>query len=228
MLYLLTASALLSPIIMGKYFTYHFSPFIMIAIGFAAIGLNRLAELIHRPVHRRYAIIFALVLFAAFYYPRHLVRIIILSLGDKHPIERTYEAVIHDSSYGIRAQRNVVRYIDSKMPHNMPIEFASFYPSLGWRLGRPLASRFTTLIPLMPLLHGEPDYIRAWQYEFIESLVSVRPRYIIRSSLHVWWPFARAYEDSSTHAIPGFDSLIAASYEPDTMIGGFTLYRIRQ
>src|SRR5581483_7431532 len=160
-------SALLSPIVMGKYFTYHFAPFMMIAIGFAAVGVNRMAEWISLPALRPLSVVSLLIVFAACYYPRQLIRIFLSELGNEHPVERTYERVLDNSLTGIRAQNDVVAYIDRTLESDRPIEVASFFPSLRWRSGRPMATRFTSLVPLVPAVRSVPGYVSEWQREFI-------------------------------------------------------------
>ena len=74
MMLLLAASALISPIMMGKYFTYHFEPFMLLVIPFAALGLSSTLDMIPIVAIRGTVVIAALALFAYAYYPHHLIR----------------------------------------------------------------------------------------------------------------------------------------------------------
>ncbi len=230
MLLLCTGCALLSPIIMGKYFTYHFEPFMLIAIAFAAIGLDRITGLFQVPVLKYGAIVIALGLFVYLYYPRHLLRYSFEDRKRERPLQATYDRVLSDSLFGLEAQREVINYIDRSSSRNDPVEYVSLFPSLRWRMARPEATGFTTIVPLCATDAGAkslPIYVNTWRREFIDSLVSVRPRFIITSRSQEWWPFVGMNADAALHSIPGFDSLLSARYVPDTVIKGFNLYRIR-
>ncbi len=229
MFLLLAASALLSPILMGKYFTYHFEPFMLLAIGFAALGLNSAVEFIHIPFVRRGLIILSLALFVYAYYPRHLFAYYFEAWGKSaSPLEATYERVLSDSLYGLAAEREVVQYVDRVSLPEDPIETVSIFPGLRWRLHRPPATCFTSVVPLSAYAGTVPAYSAAWRREFLQSLEEKSPRIVIVSRSTQWWPFVGKTNDSAIASIPGFDSLLAVNYSLDTVIRGFALYRTRK
>ena len=228
LLVLYAIGAILSPVVMGKYFSYHLQPIILVLLVLSAVGLTRITRLL-RPVHMELPVLgLAVALFAFGFYPRHLVRYYFDGWNTAHPLDYTYERVLSDSLSGLRAQTEVINYIDRRTGLGSPIEYATLFPALHWRLGHPSATRFTTLIPLAPSLQAAPSYIMSWRHEYIASLAEVRPSFIILSRSHEWWPFVQAYADTIVHQIPGFDSLLGVNYNLDTVIRGYTLYQSKQ
>ncbi len=230
---LLAASAILSPIIMGKYFLYHFDPFVLLAIGFAAYTFDIV-------IGRRSVIWIqnvvaggALLLFAYFYYPRHMIKLFWGKMATSSaPLEATYEASYPQPQlYGLRAQQEVINFVNRNLMADKPVEYVSLFPSLRWRLARPEATRFTTVLPIASSTIFDnvpsPGFIIDWQREFSDSIQQERPTFLITSNTNVSWPFAHATADSALHSIPGFDRMIAERYRLDTVIQGFSIYRLR-
>ena len=229
MFLLLGASALLSPIMMGKYFTYHFEPFMLLIIPFAGVGLQCLTDYIPMNVVRNATIVLALAIFAYLYYPYHLIRYYFEARSNSpSPLEATYERVLPDSLYGIAAQQDVVQYVDRVSPAQEPIETISIFPGLRWRLHRQPATRFTSIVPLSAYTRNVPPYGAAWRREFLQALTQTPPHFIVVSRSTQWWPFVGKTNDSAIASIPGFDSLLSANYSLDTVIRGFALYRDRK
>jgi len=225
MFILFTVSALASPIMMGKYFTYHFEPFVLIAMGFAALGLSGIVKVVSNLSLRVTLIVVSLALFTYEYYPRHLFEYYFNArMSSDSPLEETYERVLSDSLYGLAAQREVIHYIYKVTTSHDTVEYVSIFPGLRWRLNRPGVSRFTSIVPLVAYSRKVPAYGDEWRREYIASLERVAPRYIIVSRSIDWWPFVGKTNDSAVHSIPEFDSLLSVNYSPDTVIGGFALY----
>ena len=229
MFLLLAACALLSPIMMGKYFTYHFEPFMLLVIPFAALGLSCLTELIPIRWIANGCIVLAIALFFYTYYPRHLIKYYFdAQRSGGSALEATYEQVLSDSLYGIAAQNQVVQYVDRVSAPQDPIEYVSIFPGLRWRLQRPSATHFTSVVPLAAYSKTVPSYGAAWRREFLQSLEQVSPHIIVVSRSNQWWPFVGKTNDSAIACISGFDSLLSANYTLDTMIRGYSLYHIRK
>lgn len=222
-----TGSALLSPIWMGKYFSYHFEPFVLIAIGFAARGFEWTVEL---PSRSSFQFAFGFVVlggFAVLYYPHHLLKYYVEELGASSPLQHTYERILSDSLFGLTNQEKVVHYADATLGAGEPVEYVSIFPGMRWRLHRPAATRFTSIVPLIAFQHRVPSFGAAWRREFLDSLAYHPPRMIIVSLSKQWWPFVGKTNDSAIAAIPGFDSLLVANFIRDTIIGGYAIYHPR-
>ncbi len=228
MFVLFAVSALLSPIWMGKYFSYHFEPFVLVAIGLAARGFEGIVLFLSRKWVRAAFSLAILVLFAILYYPHHLLRYYIEDLvRGNSPLEATYERVLSDPLFGLAKQRSVVRYIDGRVNPREPVEYVSIFPGMRWRLGHPAATRFTSIVPLIAYQHRVPDFAAEWRREFLDTLALHPPKFVIVSLSKEWWPFVGKTNERAIEAIPGFDSLLAAKFIPDTVIGGYALYRPR-
>jgi hypothetical protein len=229
MFLLLAASALISPIMMGKYFTYHFEPFMLLVIPFAALGLSSKLDMIPTKVLRGIIVVAALALFAYAYYPHHLIRYYFEARKNStSPLEATYERVLSDSLYGLAAQREVVQYVDRASSTEDAVETVSIFPGLRWRLHRRPATRFTSVVPLSAYGRTVPVYSAAWRREFLQSIAITPPHILIVSQSDQWWPFVGKTNDSAIASIPGFDSLLAVNYKLDTVIRGFALYKNRK
>jgi hypothetical protein len=222
------ASAL-SPIVMGKYFSYHFEPLLAIVVGFSAIGLVRLASLFPLPFIRYSFVSIALLAFAWLYYPKHLVRYYFEDLRSNHPLEATYERVLSDAFTGLHVQSEVCAYLNKHASADATIEYSSYFTGLRWRLSRPSATRFTTPVSITAsnTNGGHPPFQQEWRKEFVSNIATKRPAYVILMTEHLWWPFVNDYADSTLHRIPGFDSVLQADYQLDTTIGAYALYRAR-
>ncbi len=226
MFLLLAGSALLSPIIMGKYFSYHFEPFFLLSIPFAAVGLMCAVDYVTLRWLRVAIYSVALTAFAYAYYPRHLLSYYWEALkNSSSPLEATYDRVLSDSLFGRAAEREVVNYIDRSSLPSDRVEYVSIFPGLRWRLHRQPATRFTSIVPLSAYTTRVPDYAVAWRLEFLNTLATTPPRYLIVSRSKQWWPYVGKTNDSAIASIPGFDSLLTANYSLDTVIRGFALYR---
>jgi len=222
-------ASLLSPIVMGKYFSYHFEPLLALVVGFSAIGLERIASLFALPLIRYSIIGAALLMFTYVYYPKHLVRYYFENSRADHPLEATYERVLSDPFTGLHTQSEVRAYINAHTRGDATIEYISYFTGLRWRLGRPSATRFTTPVSITAsnTNGGHPAFQQAWRKEFVSDIATKRPAYVILMTEHLWWPFVNDYADSTLHRIPGFDSVLRAEYQLDTTIGAYALYRVR-
>ena len=229
MFLLLSASALLSPIWMGKYFPYHFEPFMLIAIGFAARGFEGATNAIHWRRAVEGVGIAVLASFAYLYYPHHLLRYYWEEYRRTDtPLEATYERVLSDSLFGLAAEQNVVEYVHARVKPWEPVEYVSIFPGMRWRLARPAATQFTSIVPLVAYQHRVPAFGAEWRKEFLDTFVHHPPRLLVVSLSQQWWPFVGKTNDSAIASIPGFDSLLSAMYLPDTIIRGYKIYRKRQ
>jgi hypothetical protein len=191
------------------------------------VGFFKVMSYIHRPIMRRGAIAVSLLLLFVLLYQRHLVRYYLNGIGSGDALHYTYAKVLSDSLFGLDAEEEVTHYLNARIEPSAKVEYATLFPALKWRLRHPSATRFTTLVPLARTPEASPDYVETWRKEFVDSIRSAKPAYILLSRSHKWWPFVNAYADSVAHQIPGFDSELARDYELDTVIRGFELYRLR-
>jgi hypothetical protein len=207
-------SGILTLILIGKYWTYSFEPIIMVSIPFSAIGLEYVATMMGRTL--KYALAIVLILFffvRVATFPIHLVASII------HPEQR----LEIEAGFSSENDDSISAYIE-RAPFGERFEVASIHAGVRWRVQRRSASRFTTFnaVTLSTPRGEHPDFQQAWQREFIDSLHSARPFYIVLSHFA---PVELSAPVESIHTIPGFDSEILPHYQLDTILGNYSILR---
>jgi hypothetical protein len=207
-------SSLLALIVMGKYWVYNFEPIVFLCVPFAAMAL---AALWNVAGVFRYAV--AVILLSYFFlrvspFPGRVLSSLILHPDQAIEIEQDFPAADDDS---------VSHYIEHA-PGDERVEVASIHAGIRWRLRRMSASRFTTFNAItLPASNGDhPDFQQAWRREYIDSLRSARPYFIVLS--HVA-PIELSAPVESIHTIPGFDSEILPHYRFDTVLHCYTILR---
>ena len=225
LLLLLGASAIISPVLMGKYFSYHLEPLLILIIGFAAFGFVSLIGRIPMSIARTAVTTMGIGIFIYFYYPRQLLRYYWEERATASPVEATYERVLSDPLFGLEKQNEVIHYVNARVPRDAPIEYISIFPGLRWRMHRPAPTRFTSIVPLSAYRKTVPAYAAAWREEFIDTLIYSPAKLLIVSNSQEWWPFVGKTNDSAIRSIPKFDSLLSSNYLLDTTIGGYAIYR---
>jgi len=153
---LYSASAIISPVVMGKYFTYHLLAAQTIILALASVGFLKVVSYSPWPHLRRAVIALSFVLMVVVMYPRQLVRHYLEGITSGSPVHYAYAKVLSDSLFGLDAQEAVVRFINPRVLPNEKVEYATVYPGLKWRLRHPTATKFTTLMPLARTAGGRP------------------------------------------------------------------------
>jgi hypothetical protein len=117
------------------------------------------------------------------------------------------------------------------LQHTKPtdaVEVASFFPTVRWRINRPVATRFN--IPQCLTLK-KPNgtfagYQREWQSEYVSCIEQIRPKYYI---LQYLVDRSGAYTTLDLmFSIPGLRTLLDRSYRLDTTISGYMFYERRE
>ncbi len=226
------ASGTISMVLMGKYFDYHWEPTAMYIIAFASIGAAWLIERISARSIQTLLSIVAVVSFGYFQYPRQLIRMFAEEVGKSaQPIHAVHERVLDDPRTGLAVQESVVHYLNDHCSPNDIIECCAVDPNIRWRSDRKQATRFGSMLPVtIRTVDGKyPPYEVEWRADWIHRVNERRPRYLVLpNGPDDWFVFAADYPHNLPHQIAGFDSLLAARYTLDTVVGGFTLYRIQQ
>jgi hypothetical protein len=228
----IAVTGLVSLVVMGKYLLYHYEPVMLVLIPFIAVGVESLVPIFPSRVYR-YGIASALLLFVSFRIaPFSPYRPFFINLFDGKPnaFERAQDETISEPGFRISVENAIIDYIDRTAPAHASIECATLTAGIRWRTERPCLSRFTTFYSLsMTAPDGShPDFQKNWRKEYIDSLRSTRPYYIVLGNgppeLAGWVPETPL---KSIHAIEGFDSLILPYYCMDTTIGGYSILKRR-
>ncbi|MDP4288859.1 MAG: hypothetical protein Q8922_13085 [Bacteroidota bacterium] len=223
-LYMLVAR--LSILIMQKFFPQHYAMVLLLTAFLLADLLERLTNVL--PILRRQfpAIIAGLMILLLLRHNFTILYIEAIARGEAHPLEYAYRNDANGAADKLLLMQPVVDYLNQESVAGGRIECWGMTPGIYWRTHTASASRFTTMNPLVLQQPGSGlmDYQKRWRREFIDSIVTVRPRYIIIGDSDQLIHSALYYQ----HYIPGFDSILAMNYLHDTVFPGWTIYRRRE
>ncbi|MDP4242584.1 MAG: glycosyltransferase family 39 protein [Bacteroidota bacterium] len=218
--------------VMGKFWPYHFEPILIIIVPFGAIALETLVVAIPSRILQWAAVLLLIGYSVLRIFPDYIIQPYLSNVmhGVPHPLESLQDTLQADSGYPRSADFGVAAYIDRMSPPGARFETVTITPGVRWHTGRMSASRFTTLYPLIVSTPsgGHPPFQQAWRREYIDSLRSARPTFIVISAQSVEiFNWIRETPLQMVHEIPGFDSEIMPHYAYDTTIGGYRLFRRR-
>ncbi|HWF44573.1 MAG TPA: glycosyltransferase family 39 protein [Candidatus Kapabacteria bacterium] len=218
--------AILSAIVQRKYLQYHFAPWMIFLTPLAAIGFQRIMHLFSKPRIVFYTILAALI---ALTLPKNAV---MRSLKDPiHAQEIFGEQAMIAKGMKYRSEQSVVSYLNQPQNKEGAVEICSFNARLRADLARPNAGRYPSLHGIGMMTdtlnpHAFTSYQLLWRKSYMDSLVSIRPRFIVLARATDAWYLRDPYTDL-LHNLEGFDSLLFTRYRLDTIIGTFQIYRLR-
>jgi len=224
-------SFLLIVAVQGKFFRYHLAPFFMLLIPVAGMGIKSVTDMIRTPVKRHYAILACLALCSLVRFnPTSSLAFGLAILEHEPPFQRTYDAVYTDSLFGPREESAIKDYFRQQRNSEGIVEICSLDPTLRLHLNRKYASGFPTLHTLSTAARfnriGLPVYTNyqlLWQRRYIDTLRTVKPRFIIIADGMNFWTVRNF--NAFLHGLNGFYGLINESYFLDTTIGGYKIYQ---
>ncbi len=221
-------AAILSIVVMGKYFSEHFEPLLLVIIPFGAIALESLFALFPRRSYKVMIAVLLLLYYSIRVAPNQVVHSYVASLlrGAPHPLNIVYDAY-SDTGYLVSADRSIASYIDRTTPPDARIECVSWNAGVRWRTSRACASRYTTFYSLATSAPDgtHPNFQKKWRQEYIDSLRIIRPSYLILSSVREHKFGLSNSPLNYLRQIPGFDSEILPHYRFDTIIGTYVLLK---
>ncbi len=243
--FLILASLFLSTVVMRKFLSYQMFVFYAFLVPLSVYAVVELYRVLRRAA-ASYGLPRAVLPGAAFI----LLAVLSVKIMSLDPIVPFFRALRHGSTASfaldtaeaaytrwqgpvsppldIMGEKKVVRYLQSRVPPDSAVECCTVWPGLIWRLARPTATRFTTLYPVcLPNTEGTfTSYQVRWQKEYMDSLRTVRPRYIVLvSAKKIDMLFLRTTPINLVHFIPGFSDFLARNYTMDTVIDWYVLYR---
>ncbi len=219
-------------VLMGKYYRYHLAPFFLLLSPLAAVGLEQAITFAATDLRRHFALL-AGVFFCSFigYNPTAPLAFSLGVMTKTDPFARADVARRPDPKFGAITEKELLDYL--RLPNNREgaIEVCSFAPFLRYHLQREPAGPYITFHALAfrtdGTRMGAPHYMPyqlQWQKDYMDSLVRVRPHFMILARKMPFWYIQDVYDDCLRY-LPGFDSLLSTSYRYDTSFGGFQLYR---
>jgi Dolichyl-phosphate-mannose-protein mannosyltransferase len=203
--------------IMGRIAGYHLTPFFALFLPVITASLWEWGK-----EDRRRNVVFRLLFLGTiiFLYPWQILRSILSDRSETPPFSNAW--------YSDSVTLQVVSYA---MHHTEPtdaVEVAAFFPSVRWRIDRPVATRFN--IPQCLTL-AKPGgsftpYQREWQAEYVRSIEHVQPKYYIVQEL---------VDRTGTYStldlmfsVPGLRTLLDRHYRLDTTIANYMFYERRE
>lgn len=232
---LLLAAALAGVAIQAKFFIYHWHltlPFLALLAGWTAHelwaalrrGLSRA-----RSVATAAAVSVALLLLtpqvtdAVAIEWQDLVRY--LRQPDFRTIYYDRFGLVGHGSYSFRASEQVANYVRVRTKPGDRVFVWGYDPNFYLLSERESASRFLSLLPLMPTFTPE-----AWKEEFVRDLTANRPPYIlIQRGENARWITGRVDDSQSwVTQFTAFQQLLDRSYQFDQRIEDYSIYRLRE
>ncbi len=211
-----------------KYYLYHFAMFSILLTPVAAIGLDRLLR--YLPSRSQFAVFVACYFLCSLPYEELVSHI--RSRGQDESPWQTISASFHSMVWPDMAEDSVVRYLNAPERSAGRVEVCSYDPRMRLHLGREPAGMYASLHALG--FRRDPsdpnsfaDYQQRWRRAYVDSLTRLKPRFIVicrgSTAEYLHDPY-----NSLLHDLPGFDSLLLASYQPDTIMGKDEIYRRRE
>jgi hypothetical protein len=230
----LSLAILATALVMRKYFDYHFSPFYMMLMPLASLGIELFAARFLRPLSHHYAIVLGVysATFLAYVPKAPLAFGLALTMG-QHPMDYVYAAQFPNPYWGAEAEWAVRRYLNSPTNRDGCVEICSFTTNLQLHLAREHVGKYIQLLALAyrlnPDENGPPAYTsyqQTWQRDYIDALRIEHPRFIILARNTSSFYLKDVYNDFLKY-IPGFDSLLHSAYRYDTTFGGYQIFRLQ-
>ena len=209
---------------MGKFYLYHYEVLLI----FTLVLVGAIVE--HTSQGRgRYLPMFVILVSIATCYPWHLAHLFVgrILTGASSPAEGARDRYESFKDWGEAAEREFSDTLAKKLHPADHVEVFSMDPGLSWRSGAEMASRFTTALALgqQTPSGGFTPYQLAWRKEFVDSIKSVRPRFIVLGdgpdSLMSLLSLSPA---KIARGIPEFDSILRVDYHKERSLHRWSLY----
>jgi hypothetical protein len=212
-------------LVQGRLLIYHYSTFFLLLCPIAAVPLEKIyLRLKLKPRYIGFAVIVLMCLFAA---KRRGVQAFAANIDKTGVLDSAYnEADPWSVSPPLTVDR-VISYLDKY--RGVRVEVMSHHARLRDKLRQNSATRFTLLHPI-GLYTGAfenkrfTEYQSRWRREFIDSLESVKPEFIVIARNTPCFQLQDAW-DYVLKPLPGFESFLKHHYLLDSTIGNFEIYR---
>jgi hypothetical protein len=212
----------------------------MCVVPLAALGIERITSRIG-PALLRYSVMIVCVAGSVFMrsswqYPVIFVKALCKNESTKSPVSHalraTYEAAYSSPDWGAKPEQSVIDYLGRPENKDGAVEVFSYVPLLRMHLDRVFAGPYIMPTAIACRADGGigsiphyTDYQIRWRAAYMDTLRSVRPRFLIIDRMTQYWYLHDAYE-SWLRYMPGFDSLLNSSYRYDTSFGGYQIFRL--
>ncbi len=225
---LLLASSIASIFVMHSYQADHFLPLLALLCPIMAAATYIPTLIKWRIIHIPF--ILCLMFYLTYrLYPRNLIHHYRAGLASAEPaLEYMYNIIDADQRTGWIAETHAVSYLVKSDPDRKPIQVICYNrPYLRVEACLESATRFTEILPLSIRTRDNmfTDYQLEWRKEFVDQLSEKHPLFIIFTD-NLNRPFGLQSPFELANNIPKFSELLTKSYRIDTVINGFTFYRL--
>jgi hypothetical protein len=224
-------------LIQRKFLSYHFGPYVMLQTPVAALGFDMMLSYIPRKYRTTAFVAIGIIA--------------IIPLQKTLEVMAEYHTVFHNGAFphaqwlahamdsaeypsavtGDAAMEQACLYLRPVVNENERIEVISFDARLRAELRANSATRFTMLHPIgfradffNKSENSFTDYQHHWRSEYMDSLETVKPNYIVLARKTDSWYLKDPYLDV-LHYLPGFDTFFVHDYYFDTSFGGYQIFR---
>ena len=134
-------AAILSIVVMGKYFAEHFEPLLLVVVPFGALALESFFALLPRSTYKIITAVLLLLYYSIRVAPSQVVHSYVTSLlnGAPHPLTIVYDTY-SDTGYTASANQSIASYIDRTTPPDARIECVSWNAGVRWKTPRESAT----------------------------------------------------------------------------------------
>ncbi len=224
----LILSAFVIVLIQGKFFRDHFATFFILLVPIGSLGILNFLNKFHLRISARYWMIGVLCFLCTFVglNDRNTLSFVRAVTQGQDITTTIYREARSDSSFGAIPEEKIIDFLHLPQNSNGSIEICSLDPNLRLHAGQVCVSRYPTLQHLaMKAPSGYTEYQLRWQSEYVHSLEIKKPRLIIVGWNMQFWAVPNF--SYFLHSLPGFDSLLSVAYDWDTVMGGYTIYRLK-
>ncbi len=226
------AAAMLSLVVMGKYFRTHFEPLFQLTAILIPVTIERFF-LRYRSsrilLAQSVVLLVGLIVLLPWKLPKFYFEA--LRAGMRHPLTYVYEQTYPDTLHGYRKQTELASYIRARTNPSDRVDFVTADPWLAYRTGLQLTSRFPSIVHLMilPPSGAYRDYQLEWQQEFVDSIATIRPKFFVTA----FGPSVAENEFlpdvpyRALQRIPGYQKMLSTNYQLDTTIGWWLVYKLK-
>ena len=133
-------------------------------------------------------------------------------------MEFVYLQIKPNDDFGTRSEESLDQFLSKPGNEQGAIEICSVTPAVRWESERTEATRFTMVhaYGMHTATQGFTPFEMQCRQEFIDSLISVKPKFIILANAPTDLPmFANQSPALIVHGIPRFDELLSMSYRYD-------------
>ncbi len=147
------------------------------------------------------------------------------------PFQAVYDYLYSHPELGGPMERKTIAYLDQPQYQHASVEVFTYSPSMRLHIGRECAGPYVLPTPIAyPSGDGRgaaarfTDYQQRWRKAYLDTLRAAKPQFLIFCRMTDYWDLTDPY-NTWLHYLPGFDSMLRASYRYDTSFGYYQILK---